>query len=872
MVPDFPYIGRDRRALSTISSPFPFGPVRCRFVSDAFRLPRHVQPQRYDLTIAPDLDSSTFSGSVAIAVDVVEPTDTIVLNAKDLVLGIEDVAQRGVVLKATLEMQRDLERIVITTERPLETGQATLEVSFAGEISSGLLGFYRSTFVDDDGNQRVLAATQFEAPHARAAFPCFDEPEFKAVFGITLVVDATLLALSNGPEVARTEQDGIARITFADTIAMSTYLVAWVVGPLELTAPVDAGGVAVRVAHVPGRAHLTHFALDVGSFALRFFTDYYGIPYPGEKCDLVALPDFSFGAMENLGCVTFRENRLLLDPDAVTLDEMTSVALTIVHEIAHMWFGDLVTMKWWNGIWLNEAFATFMEHLGTDAYQPEWRTWDDFAVGRAAALGVDALPSTRTVEYEVRTPEDADGMFDTLTYQKGGSVLRMLERWLGGDAFRAGVRLYLERYKFSNTETTDLWDALEDATGQPVRRIMDSWIFQPGFPLVTAGAGRLVQQRFAYAPIEQDERYVVPVLTRVHDGERIDTRSVLLSGDAVALDVPDGAVVVLNAGGEGFYRVAYPSDWRDRLLDAGVLHARERFALVDDLWAAVLAGVSTASEFVETAFRFVGEEDLVVWRGLGSHLRAAARLVEEDALERYMAVLGQIVRPSMEHLGWAPRTDDDDRTRQLRGLVINLLGSCVGDAETIGRAREVVAHPTGVDADVAAASVSVVASNGSEDDFEEYVRRATLGSSDSSPQEQLRYLYALGDFPAEELVIGADEVALSETVKAQNTPFLLQRTLRNREHGPAAWAFVRDNWSAVRERCSGSLVARMLEGATWLVDDATFADLTSFVAAHPVPEAARMIEQHVDRLRMHRRAVERERERFAAALATLPSR
>ncbi len=221
-------------------------------MSDAFRLPRHVGPQRYDLTIAPDLDASTFTGSVTIAVELSEPSDTIVCNAKDLDVQIERVEQRGAAMNATLEHQADLERIVLTTERPLEAGPAQLELSFRGTISSGLLGFYRSTFVDDEGNERVLAATQFEAPHARAAFPCFDEPDFKAVFGITLDVDANLLALSNGPEVSRTERDGVAHITFADTIPMSTYLVAWVVGPLEVTAPVDAGGVEVRVAHAPG--------------------------------------------------------------------------------------------------------------------------------------------------------------------------------------------------------------------------------------------------------------------------------------------------------------------------------------------------------------------------------------------------------------------------------------------------------------------------------------------------------------------------------------------------------------------------------------------------------------------------------------------
>ena len=241
---------------------------------------------------------------------------------------------------------------------PAPPGPLVLDLAFSGEISPGMLGFYRSTFTGPDGTPQVLGATQFEAPHARAAFPCFDEPEFKAVFGVTLEVEASLLALSNGSEIDRADLgDGTVRVHFADTIAMSTYLVAWVVGPLEITEPVDAGGVAVRVAHVPGKGHLTAFALDLAAFTIPFFADYYGIPHPGPKCDLVALPDFSFGAMENLGCVTFRETRLLVDPEQATLDEMAAAALTIVHEIAHMWFGDLVTMKWWNGIWLNEEIG-----------------------------------------------------------------------------------------------------------------------------------------------------------------------------------------------------------------------------------------------------------------------------------------------------------------------------------------------------------------------------------------------------------------------------------------------------------------------------------------------------------------------------------
>jgi len=828
----------------------------------ANRLPTTVRPRRYELLIAPDLEASTYAGEVVIALELAEPTATIVLHAVELDVALVALSQGGEPVPAALSVEAEAERLVITAAQPLAAGDARVELRFDGNISSGLLGFYRSTYVDDDGKEQVLATTQFEAPHARSAFPCFDEPEFKAIFAVTLVVDEELLALSNGPEIAREAlPDGKVRVRFGETIPMSTYLVAWVVGPLVITDPVDAGGVAVRVAHRPGREHLTKFALDVGAFAITFFADYYGIPYPGEKCDLVALPDFSFGAMENLGCVTFRETRLLLDPAEVTLDEMSSAALTIVHEVAHMWFGDLVTMKWWNGIWLNEAFATFMEHLGVDAYAPQWHTWVDFALGRASALDVDALSTTRTVEYEVVTPADADGMFDTLTYQKGGSVLRMLERWLGADAFRAGVRLYLDRYKLSNTETTDLWDALEEATGKPVRRIMDSWIFQPGCPIVRVDGG-LVQRRFTYAGGTHDERWVVPVLARVHSANAVETRSLLLDGERAELDVPADALVVLDAGGEGFYRVGYPEAWRDRLLDARVLEPLERFALVDDLWASVLAGDASAAEFLACAHKFVDEDDLVVWRALNGYLRAEARLVVGDARAALLAHIAEIVQPMLGRLGWG--SDGDARTRQQRGLAINLLGSVVGDPEIVARTREIDASGgAGVDAEVAAASIAVVSSIGTIDDFERF---RTLAKLATTPQEELRYLYALGDFPTEELVLRAVELALFGDVRSQNGPFLVQRALRNREHGGAAWAMVRDNWDALTARFSPSLMPRVLEGATWLVEGAVTDDVVNFVTAHPIASGARTISQHMERLRVHRATVDRERERFSASL------
>jgi puromycin-sensitive aminopeptidase len=833
-------------------------------MTDAFRLPRTVRPTRYDLLIVPNLDASTFRGRVTIEVQIDEQIDAIVLHAKGLGVSLDTLHHLGGDVPAELRLHPDREQIEVVPTRPLGMGEATLTLAFHGEISHGLLGFYRSTFVDDAGREQVLGSTQFEAPHARAAFPCFDEPEFKAVFAISLEVPEHLLAISNGPEERREVQEGVAHITYAPTIPMSTYLVAWVIGPLEATEPVDASGVAVRVVHAPGKGHLTKFALDFGAFAISYFNDYYGIPYPGEKCDLVAIPDFAFGAMENLGCVTFRETRLLLDPEQTTLDEMSGAAQTIVHEVAHMWFGDLVTMKWWNGIWLNEAFATFMEHLGVDAHRPDWGTWDDFAVGRAAALDVDALEHTRTVEYEVVTPQDADGMFDTLTYQKGGSVLRMLERWLGADAFRAGVRLYLDRYRLANTETTDLWDALEEATGKPVRQIMDSWIFQPGFPIITPEPDTITQHRFSYFLADGSEEYVVPVLARVHNAGRAESQSLLLDSKSARLERSDDALVVLNAGGEGFYRVAYPPDWRNRLLDEGVLAPLERFTLVDDLWAFVLAGHATASEFFAFARRFDTESELVVWRILAQHLRSCARLVEGEALTRYRAEVDALASPTLSRLGWDSTDADDDRVRQLRGIAISVTGSLAENPDVVARAREVVEHPANARAEVVAACVNIVAGVGSEAEFDEYLARATDRSK--SPQDQLRYLFALGDFPSDELVLRAAELATSERVRAQNTPFVLQRALRNREHGATAWAFVRDNWDRLRSQLSGALMSRMLEGVTWQVDDASAADITAFIEAHPVPESARTIAQTVERLQVNRATVAAERAPFSAAL------
>src|SRR5207253_5331120 len=422
-------------------------------------------------------------------------------------------------------------------------GPCRLRLPFPGTLNDKLRGFYRSSYKDQSGVTRLLAATQFEATDARRAFPCWDEPAFKAVFAVTLAIDPALTAVSNTRVVAERREGARKVLTFADTIKMSTYLVAFVVGELEATDPVLVGEAPVRVWCVPGKRRLAAFGHDVAVASLGFFEAYYGLPYPGDKLDLLAIPDFAAGAMENFGAITFRETALLVDANAASHAEVERVADVVAHENAHMWFGDLVTMSWWNGIWLNEAFATFMEILAVDDWKPEWKRWVTFGVSRAAALVVDGLHSTRPVEYPVRAPRDADAMFDTLTYEKGASVLRMLEQYLGADVFRDGVRDYLRRHAYGNADTRDLWASPGTASRQPIPDVMDGWIFTPGYPLVSARVEErqlvLSQQRFTYLPEapqgtepsgQPGRRRRAPVQLRLHAGGTSSVTRLMLSG------------------------------------------------------------------------------------------------------------------------------------------------------------------------------------------------------------------------------------------------------------------------------------------------------------------------------------------------------
>jgi puromycin-sensitive aminopeptidase len=801
--------------------------------SDPYRLPTSVRPTDYRITIRPDLSAETFSGEVEIDVVVEEATTSVVLNADKLTINSASITAGSTTSDCSVSVDAEHERLTLTPENlveqgGVEPGPATVAITFDGLFDPQLMGLYLSRYTDDEGVEHKLATTQFEATAARKCFPCWDEPEFKATFAMSLVFDETLSAVANTPEVGRQSNgDGTVRVDFAPSMVMSSYLVAFVVGPLEMTDPIDVDGVPLRVVHVPGKGGLTDFALEAGAFALRYFTDYFGLPYPDQKLDLVAIPDFAFGAMENVGCVIFREVALLIDPDAATQPELQRTADVINHEIAHMWFGDLVTMKWWNGLWLNEAFATFMEMRCTDAFRPGWQRWTNFGLSRTEAFDTDALATTRPIEYEVISPADADGMFDVLTYEKGAAVVRMLEQYLGEDRFQAGIRRYMETHKFGNAETTDLWDALEDETGEPVRRIMDSWIFQGGFPLVTvlgdeaASSVSLVQERMGYEGGGEaaDQIWSIPLRYRWAPGPDTDPiadRMLIESDEPATLSfdaAPDWLVV--NADGAGFVRTAYPDHLLEQLAAVGNEHLSpvERYALVDDTWASVLAGRTSTLAFLNLLEAMTAETDRSVWQRMIRGFGQLKRLVDGEAETRMTEIAHDAIAPSLAHLGLAPSPDDDDQTRQLRADLVRALGVIADDPELQEECKRTLSvakrEPELVDASLRAAAIDVVAANGDEADFDDFVKGF---QSAQTPQDELRYLYALVRFPEPELIERVHAMVLDGSVRSQNAPLLLGQALTNVDSGRRTWAFIAANWDRLIGSISPGLVVRMVGG------------------------------------------------------------
>ena len=814
-----------------------------------YRLARSVLPSAYRIFITPDLVAATFAGRVEIDVDINESVQHLTLHAVDLELGAATITVGGTGYRS-IEVRSD-EQYQTTTfdfDSPLPVGPAVLEIAFTGVLNDLLVGFYRSTFVDEAGVTHTIATTQFEHSDARRAFPCWDEPSFKATYQVNLTVPSELKAYSNSPESSNVDLgNGQRTVSFAPTMKMSTYLVAFVVGPFEETEPIDVDGVPLRIIFPAGKEHLVDLGLEAGAFALRFFSSYFDIAYPGEKLDMVAIPDFAFGAMENLGCITYRETALLVDPTTASLAEQIRVAEVVAHEIAHMWFGDLVTMEWWEGIWLNEAFATFMQILCTNAFRPQWKMWVGFGVERDAALQVDGLHSTRPIEYEVISPDDTRGMFDILTYEKGGSVLRMLEQYLGDETFRDGIRHYLRKHSYANTITTDLWDALEETSGQPVRNLMNTWILQGGHPLVTLENGTISQQPFSYgAPKGASaigSSWIVPVLTRSLSGG--STSRHLLAGEPVG--VSDEAPVVLNAGGSGVFRSRYGAAELLALSShIDELEELERATLLADGWASLFAGQITWDSFIAIAKGLGEQNEPNPWGTVATAFNYARRVLKGEQLEKLTQSAREIFEPQFERLGWDAVKGEDELTPQLRAIVIGALG-ITGRDESIRAVAIRRFDANTLDGDIARTILAIVADQNRSGDYETFLDRYRNANN---PQIEQRYLWGLADFSDEKIALDAAEKCFTE-FRSQDAPIVLGILTRNASTGPAVWRYIVSRWDEALEKFPSSSQSRLALGVPMFISDEVFADVVEqFHTSHPLAGDQRTVEQQLERMRV----------------------
>ena len=834
---------------------------------DPYRLPRHILPHRYDLRLEPDLDRATFAGRETVVLTITQTTGFIVLNAVDLAISSAILeGSSSTRQNATIELHDSTQRCQLTFSQPIAPGEWKLHLTFHGKLNDQLRGFYRSTYKDHAGVTHWMAATQFEATDARRAFPCWDEPDFKAVFATTLVIDPRLTAVSNTAVASESIESGKKVLRFADSIKMSTYLVAFIVGKIEATQPIFVGKAPLRLWTVPGKQPLTSFGHEIAVASLKFFEEYYGIPYPGDKLDLLAIPDFASGAMENLGAITFRETALLVDRQSATHGELERVADVVAHENAHMWFGDLVTMSWWNGLWLNEAFATFMEMLAVDAWKPEWKRWEAFGSSRAAAFAVDGLHSTRPIEYQVQAPKDAEAMFDVLTYEKGASVLRMLEQHIGPIVFRDGVRDYLRAHAYGNADTNDLWVSLGKIAKHPVPELMDSWIFQPGFPLITAELRKgvefvLTQQRFTYlnpSPLTPHPSppvtWHIPLQMKVTGGGKTSSSRMLLTEKETTVPLPhDWESVLLNEGGHGFYRVRYGQDLMGRLLKSGLdrLAVTERFNLINDAWATTIAGLMPLTGYLDLTARFTTEEDKNVWAVILDSFSFLNRIVTVEDRPMLEAFVRSRLSPAVTSLGWAPRSGESEGTKQLRGELIGAQGRLGNDPVTQERAAELYGayrlNATAVDPNVVPSIVAILAHTGDATRYDEFHERFRTAVT---PQEERRYLFSLAVFQPKALVERTLARTISGEIRTQDAPFLVSAVLGNVYNRELAWDFVKTNWEKMDRLFPKQGMRRLCSGISNLATPELEQDVRTFFESRKIDLGGKTLDQNLEQLRI----------------------
>jgi puromycin-sensitive aminopeptidase len=832
------------------------------------RLSTQVVPERYDLFFEPNFDQQDFEGTETVFINLKEKTSQIVLNSVDLSVYEAQVAKNdkghGDWVKAEIDRNKDKEIVTFKFAKPLSPGRYELSLKFSGKLSDKLCGFYLSTFKDKEGKEHKMASTQMEPTDARRMFPCFDEPIYKATYRVTAAIPTNMSAISNAAvQFEKVDQRKDKKIvTFEESPKMSSYLFALVVGELTPSQPVQVNGKTIRIWTTAGKEHLTAFALASAGKFMAYYEDYFGVPYPLKKLDLIGVPDFAHGAMENIGAITFRETALLVDEANSSTPSKMRVADVVAHEMAHLWFGDLVTMAWWNDLWLNEAFATWMSDKAVDKLKPEWRLWDDFALARNGALGSDSLLATRAVQGVVNSPNDALEMFDEITYEKGASIMRMLEKYISEETFQSGIQSYMKKHSFANATTEDLWQSLSEATtkkgsgkGVDVSALMQAWVHSPGYPLVTfksdeKGGLTFNQERYLLSNQNQASgkpvAWQVPLVLKSGKSES-ESQRLLLEKTSDKMPAAKDSTLFINGQGNGFFRTKYDgaqlAALQEKLkADPEFLNPAERMSLISDLWSLAYSGRISIDTYLGFTDTVAGDRDPYVQGMLVSQLGNLDSLISEETRPGFEALVRKRLTPVLDNLTMAKRGGDSDLVNTLRGHVVGALGTIGNDPKIIefcrGQFPTYLKDPKSLDGNMLSAIVSTVAYNGDQATFDQ-IKAAFIGATD--PQSQQRNLGALAEFRDKAIIGQALDLSLSKDVKSQDITQLAGDLLGSSTAKQQAWTFVKAHWGDYESRLSSDMMPRLIGALGHFSTREERADIAAFVEAHPLPAGRRKV-------------------------------
>ena len=834
---------------------------------NAQRLPQTVRPEHYTLALTPDLKAATFSGVESIEVDLAEPANRITLNAAEIDFESVTVTAGGEEQKAVVSLDKEKEQAAFTFPENLPAGKATLTIRYRGILNNELRGFYLSKTA-----LRNYAVTQFEPTDARRAFPCFDEPAFKATYDVTLVVDSGDTAISNGPIVSDTPGPiaGKHSLSFATTPKMSTYLVAFLVGDFECSAG-QSDGVTIRVCSTPDRVAFTHYGVDVAQQVLHYYDSYFGIPYPLKKLDLIALPDFEAGAMENFGAITYRETDLLLDPKTASINAKKEVALVIAHEIAHQWFGDLVTMQWWDNLWLNEGFATWMETKAVSRMHPEWNIGQAVAADVSKALDLDAQPWTRAIRARADTPDEINQAFDGIAYNKAAAVLLTVENYLGEETFRQGVHNYLAAHLYANATAEDFWNAQTTASLKPVDRIMESLVTQSGVPILTFGepAGGSVavsQQRFFLSPSitpDPQQKWTLPVCFAA--GAPSDRSSSigwgaasegqdcqLLTPSSATLPVPGTGLFFANAGGKSYYRSAYmPRDYA--ALVAGVetgLSPTERISLLGDEWAQVNSGKAPIGAYLDLVAVVKADSSAEVVDAAMAGVNATSSSIAANPHQRaaLAAWIYKIFAPEYAKLS-PPASSDSANTRQLRAELFGILGDYGRNPAILVQAREIsaqyLADPGSVDATLGEAALAIAVHNG---DAALFDRLQRVYETSTNPELQEGALRLLVQFENPALIQRSLDYAVSGKVRNQDAAIQFTTAMDSGASREQTWKYIQNHWEKVQAQLTTEMGAKLVKSTSNFCSAEACDSVEKFFAAHQVAASDRALAYATERI------------------------